>query len=481
MSPSRARAGQLFRSRIGRSSSWNSGVVARNSAVVYGSPTFIHCFSVAQRRGQPATTRRASGSLVRNCAALYRVYALNGNRHARPLGDGVWTALLETRERLAAILPGLFVLVRSPRARRAPGVITKAEPRRRARTPERPSRGDGSAAITRSIAECGVQRRASSIDLAWITPGARRARGDDQHERPRAGCREPSRVSRERYRRRRPTVSMGVTLERTPGYNAAQCEPGSRSPSFVVAAALAGCATEKQWMKVGEPYTTAESGVTTFACSKRRPADLDEECLRARGWWNETLEGRSRGRLAPPPPQDWPQRRELTLRFGIFTGMGNTTWPAVLDLWRHAAASGWDAACVTDQFMPNTPDRVGDTMECWNDAGRARGRGPEDAPGHDRVRQHLPASRGARENGRAGGPHLGRPAHLRHRRRLQQNEHEAYGIPFYTVAERLARLDEPASAQGAVDAGQGHVQGALLTSSATRRSRRSPCSVRIPS
>jgi len=26
-------------------------------------------------------------------------------------GDGVWSALLETRERLAAILPGLFVLV----------------------------------------------------------------------------------------------------------------------------------------------------------------------------------------------------------------------------------------------------------------------------------------------------------------------------------------------------------------------------------
>jgi len=53
------------------------------------------------------------------------------------------------------------------------------------------------------------------------------------------------------------------------------------------------------------------------------------------------------------------------MRFGIFTGMGNTTWDTVLDLWRHAAASGWDAACVTDHFMPNTPDRVGDTMECW--------------------------------------------------------------------------------------------------------------------
>jgi len=53
------------------------------------------------------------------------------------------------------------------------------------------------------------------------------------------------------------------------------------------------------------------------------------------------------------------------MRFGIFTGMGNTTWDAVLELWRHAAATGWDAACVTDHFMPNTPDRVGDTMECW--------------------------------------------------------------------------------------------------------------------
>src|SRR5207247_11363463 len=53
------------------------------------------------------------------------------------------------------------------------------------------------------------------------------------------------------------------------------------------------------------------------------------------------------------------------MRFGIFTGMGNTTWDAVLGLWRHAAASGWAAACVTDHFMPNTPDRVGDTMECW--------------------------------------------------------------------------------------------------------------------
>ena len=51
------------------------------------------------------------------------------------------------------------------------------------------------------------------------------------------------------------------------------------------------------------------------------------------------------------------------MKFAIFTGMGNTTWNEVLALWKHADQSGWDAACVTDHFMPNTPDRVGDTLE----------------------------------------------------------------------------------------------------------------------
>src|SRR5207249_2941737 len=54
------------------------------------------------------------------------------------------------------------------------------------------------------------------------------------------------------------------------------------------------------------------------------------------------------------------------MRFAIFTSMGGTTWNDVLDLWRHAdQPGGWDAACVTDHFMPNTPDRVGDMLESW--------------------------------------------------------------------------------------------------------------------
>lgn len=40
------------------------------------------------------------------------------------------------------------------------------------------------------------------------------------------------------------------------------------------------------------------------------------------------------------------------MRFGLFTGLTGTTWDAVLGLWRHVEAAGWDAACVTDLFLP---------------------------------------------------------------------------------------------------------------------------------
>jgi len=43
------------------------------------------------------------------------------------------------------------------------------------------------------------------------------------------------------------------------------------------------------------------------------------------------------------------------MRFAIFSSMGNTTWNDVATLWRHSEETGWDAACVTDHFMPNTP------------------------------------------------------------------------------------------------------------------------------
>jgi F420-dependent oxidoreductase-like protein len=114
----------------------------------------------------------------------------------------------------------------------------------------------------------------------------------------------------------------------------------------------------------------------------------------------------------------------------------------VRDLWRHLDASGWDAACVTDHFMPNTPERAGDVMECWTTlaalaAETSRLRVGTIVAGNTYRHPAVLAKMAAQVD-------------LISRGRLicglgaawQENEHEAYGIPFYTVGERLARLDE---------------------------------------
>lgn len=130
------------------------------------------------------------------------------------------------------------------------------------------------------------------------------------------------------------------------------------------------------------------------------------------------------------------------MRFGIFTSLTNTTWDDVLRLWRHIEASGWDAACVTDHFMPNTKDRVGDALECWTTLAALAPLVPRLRIGtivvgntyrHPAVVAKMAATVDVVSGGRLI---LGLGA------AWQENEHAAYGIPFYTVGERLARLDE---------------------------------------
>jgi F420-dependent oxidoreductase-like protein len=130
------------------------------------------------------------------------------------------------------------------------------------------------------------------------------------------------------------------------------------------------------------------------------------------------------------------------MRFALFTGMTGTTWDEVRSLWRHADGSGWDAACVTDHFMPNTADRVGDTLECWTAlaalaAETSRMRVGTIVSGntyrHPALLAKMAAnvdiiSRGRLICGIGAG--------------WQENEHRAYGMDFYTTRERLARLDE---------------------------------------
>src|SRR5260370_13201176 len=129
--------------------------------------------------------------------------------------------------------------------------------------------------------------------------------------------------------------------------------------------------------------------------------------------------------------------------------MGNAAWDTVVGLGRHAAAGGWDAACVTDHFMANPPDRVGDTMECWTTLAALAAVVPKMRLGtivsgntyrHPAVLAKMAAQADVISGGRliCG---IGAA--------WQQNEHEAYGIPFYTVAARLARLAEACHAPNA--------------------------------
>jgi hypothetical protein len=78
---------------------------------------------------------------------------------------------------------------------------------------------------------------------------------------------------------------------------------------LLAAGAVAGCAaSETQWMKVNESYTTAEFQRDHAACSKK--GTLDDTCMRSKGWVDLKPSRGDRAADSPPPPsQDWRQRR----------------------------------------------------------------------------------------------------------------------------------------------------------------------------
>ncbi len=130
------------------------------------------------------------------------------------------------------------------------------------------------------------------------------------------------------------------------------------------------------------------------------------------------------------------------MRFGVFLGLTGITWDAALERCRHIEATGWDAVCVTDHFMPNTPEAVGDTLECWSVLTAVAALVPRIHVGsivvgntyrHPAVLAKMATTVDIISGGRLL---LGLGAGW------QENEHRAYGIPFYTVGERLARLAE---------------------------------------
>ena len=129
------------------------------------------------------------------------------------------------------------------------------------------------------------------------------------------------------------------------------------------------------------------------------------------------------------------------MRFGFWPGAGNP-WAEILTVARHAEATGWDRLWFADHFMPNQEDTSGPVHESWVAITALAVRVPRVRIGHlvsGNTYRHpaVVAKMSAELDIVSGGRFvLGLGA------AWQENEHRAYGIPFFTLKERLDRFEE---------------------------------------
>lgn len=114
----------------------------------------------------------------------------------------------------------------------------------------------------------------------------------------------------------------------------------------------------------------------------------------------------------------------------------------VLALARHVESTGWDGLWYADHFMPNAADTSAPWPEAWTTLSAIGAMVPRLRIGtlvtgntyrHPAVLAKMAATL---DHITAGRVVLGLGSGW------QENEHRQYGLPFYTVAERLQRLDE---------------------------------------
>jgi F420-dependent oxidoreductase-like protein len=114
----------------------------------------------------------------------------------------------------------------------------------------------------------------------------------------------------------------------------------------------------------------------------------------------------------------------------------------VLDLARHVESTGWDGIWYADHFMPNAPETTAPWPEAWTTLSALGAQVPRLRLGtlvcgntyrHPAVLAKMAATLDHITGGRVT---LGLGSGW------QENEHHQYGIPFYSVRERLERLDE---------------------------------------
>jgi F420-dependent oxidoreductase-like protein len=130
------------------------------------------------------------------------------------------------------------------------------------------------------------------------------------------------------------------------------------------------------------------------------------------------------------------------MQFALFTSGEFTEWGELVELWKYAEQSGWDAVFIDDHFMPDTPNPVGDYLECWTSlAGLSqlteRIRIGTLVTGNPYRHPAILAKMATNVDIMSGGRLVfGIGAGW------QENEHLAYGIPFDSPGERLDKLEE---------------------------------------
>ena len=129
------------------------------------------------------------------------------------------------------------------------------------------------------------------------------------------------------------------------------------------------------------------------------------------------------------------------MRFAIWPSP-TQPWADTLEIAQHAEKTGWDGVWYADHFMPNAADTSGPTSECWTTLAGLAAAVPRVRIGalvtgntyrHPAVLAKMAASVDNISGGRCV---LGLGAGW------QENEHQAYGIPFHTLGGRMRRFEE---------------------------------------
>lgn len=130
------------------------------------------------------------------------------------------------------------------------------------------------------------------------------------------------------------------------------------------------------------------------------------------------------------------------IRFGVQTPPQNTTWQELVATWKLIDAAGYDTAWTFDHFLPIFSDPSGPCFEGWIALAALASETKRVeigalVTGNTYRHPAVLASMGATLDHTSGGRLImGMGA------AWFELEHNAYGIPFYTVGERIHRLDE---------------------------------------